>query len=394
MKPVRQKKYPHVTICVDRAQSYGGEILKGITKYVNVFGPWTLSIDPRFHGEYEAGWLKNWRGDGMIAYVEDPRLAKALKKACIPVVEVFGHRYDLELPQVCPHGLVSGQLAAQHLIDRKFTEFAFCGYRDQQWSEMRQEGFVAAVKKAGFSARTHLVPRQSKTLAQADSIQEQLNEWITRLPLPIGIMACSDRHAQRVLVACRLANISVPEEIAIIGSGNDEELCHLSHPALSSVIYDTERVGYQAAQLLDQIMAGKAKAAKLRTTFIPPLGIATRRSTEVMAIQDRLVANVVRFIREHACDGLSVDRILSEFDISRSTFYRHFENVMGRSPHEEILRMQLERTKNLLTHTSLAIERIAELSGFPNTEYLYVAFKREIGQTPRDYRQRNLKSAG
>src|SRR5690242_2126845 len=131
MKPVPHRKSLHVAICFDRAQKYSDQILKGITKYVNIYGPWSLTLDPRFYGEYEQNWLTNWHGDGILAYVEDLRLAKVLKHSRIPVVEVFGHRYDLGLPQVCPEGRASGQLAAQHLIERKFQQFAFCGYRNQ-----------------------------------------------------------------------------------------------------------------------------------------------------------------------------------------------------------------------------------------------------------------------
>jgi LacI family transcriptional regulator len=378
----------NVAICVDRAQGYGSYVLKGISKYVQIYGPWTLSIDPGFFGDYKRGWVENWRGDGLLAYIEDRRLARAIREAGIPVVEIFGHRFDLELPQISPDGRLNGQVAAQHLLERKFQQFAFCGYLNHPWSEQRQAGFIETIQKAGFSPLVHLVQRRGATLAQAGDMQRQVNEWIAQLPRPIAIMACSDRHAQRVLAACRLANFSVPEEVAIMGSGNDEELCHLSNPPLTSVLYDTERIGYEAAQMLHQLILGNTKAKDLGTVFIPPMGVVARRSTDVMAIHDSLIANTVRFIRENACRGISVEQILSEFKISKSTLYRRFEAVMGRSPHDEILRVQLERARNLLSQTDFPIERIAEMSGFQNTEYLYVAFKREVGMTPREYRLR------
>jgi LacI family transcriptional regulator len=388
MKPLPQRNLLKVVICIDRGQKYGGDVLKGITKYVNVYGPWSLLIDPRFYGEYERGWLKNWQGDGMLAYVEDLRLARLLKDSGIPVVEIFGHRYDLGLPQVSPDGKEIGRLAAQHLLERNFRHFAYFGYQDHQWSERRQQGFVETVNAAGFQVEVHLVKRNYKTLSHAQSIQRQLGRQILQLPLPIGILACSDRHAQRILVACHEANISLPEEVALIGTGNDEELCHLSNPPLSSVMHDTERIGYEAARLLDQMMAGKVMARDIGTIFVPPVGIAVRRSTEVMAIHDRVVANMVRFIREHAFSGMDVSQMAAELGVSRSTFYRRFQSVLGHSPHEELLRIQLHRARDLLLQTDLAIERIAEMSGFQNTEYFYVAFKRETGMTPRAYRLR------
>src|SRR5204863_521920 len=147
----------------------------------------------------------------------------------------------------------------KHLLERNFKNFAFCGYAGHPWSMHREQGFAEELQKAGFCPRVLAIDRVNATLSQSDHMQQQLNEWITQLPLPIGIMACSDRHAQRIMIACRLANLSVPEEVAIIGSGNDEELCHLSNPPLTSVIYDTERIGYDAAHLLHKLMTGRIK---------------------------------------------------------------------------------------------------------------------------------------
>lgn len=385
MKAVRQIKHPSIALCVDRSQGYGSTVLRGVAKYVETYGPWSLFIDVRFSGDYAQNWLRQWKGDGILAYVEDARLARTLRNSSIPTVEMFGHRYDLGLPQVCPDNEAIGRMAAQHLLERKFRHFTFCGYSGRPFSEYRQKGFTEALEQAGFPCEVRVVPRHAGVLKQWHSMQQLLVNWIVGLPKPNGIMACSDRHAQRVLDACRRANISVPEEIAVIGSGNDEELCRLSNPPLTSVAYDIERVGFEAAQLLHQFLQGDKKK-KMSQLLIPPVGIVTRKSTDITAISDQFIASTVRHIREHACSGLTVNEILSEFRISRSAFYGRFEKAMARSPHDEILRVKLERAKNLLTQTDLAIERIAEMSGFNNTEYLYVAFKRSVGITPRHYR--------
>ncbi|MBA4150765.1 MAG: DNA-binding transcriptional regulator [Verrucomicrobia bacterium] len=390
MKAGRQIKHPSIALCVDRSQGYGSTVLRGVAKYVETYGPWALFIDMRFSGDYAQNWLRQWKGDGILAYVEDARLARTLRNSSIPTVEMFGHRYDLGLPQVCPDNEGIGKLAAHHLLERKFRHFTFCGYSGRPFSGLRQKGFVETLEKAGFPCAVHLVPRHAGVLKQWHSMQQLLVPWLVELPKPNGIMACSDRHAQRVLDACRRANISVPEEIAVIGSGNDEELCRLSNPPLTSVTYDIERAGFEAAQLLHQLLEGK-KHETLPQILIPPNGIVTRKSTDITAIDDQFVASTVRHIREHACNGLTVNEILSEFRISRSAFYGKFEKAMGRSPHDEILRVKLERARNLLTQTDLAIERIAEMSGFDNTEYLYVVFKRSLGMTPRQHRLQHGK---
>lgn len=385
MNASQQSKHPSIALCVDRSQGYGSTVLRGVAKYVETYGPWSLFIDVRFSGDYAQNWLRQWKGDGILAYVEDSRLARTLRNSAIPTVEMFGHRYDLGLPQVCPDNEAIGRMAAQHLLDRKFRHFTFCGYSGRPFSAFRQHGFAGALYNAGFSCAVHLVPRHAGVLKQWHSMQQELIHWLAGLPKPNGIMACSDRHAQRVLDACRRANISVPEEIAVIGAGNDEELCRLSNPPLTSVSYDIERVGFEAAQLLHQLLEGK-KHKTLPQVLVPPVGIVTRKSTDITAIDDQFIASTVRHIRENACAGLTVNEVLSEFRISRSSFYARFEKAMGRSPHDEILRVKLERARNLLTQTDLAIERIAEMSGFNNTEYLYVAFKRLLGITPRQYR--------
>jgi LacI family transcriptional regulator len=381
------KSCPRVALCIDRAQGYGSTILRGIARYVETFGPWSLYIDPRFLGDYAQNWIEQWDGDGILGYIEDPRLAKAVRRSGKPLVEMFGHRHDLKLPQVCTDNQAIGRLAAQHLVERKFRHFSYCGYQGMPWSDLRQEGFVETIRKAGFRASVHLLTRQARTLSQWGKMQHPLLEWVRSLPLPNGIMACSDRHAQRILDACRRAGISVPEEVAVIGAGNDEELCRLSDPPLTSVIYDTERIGYTAAEKLGRLMSGEDCMTAPVTTFIPPLGIATRRSTEITAIDDRLMANVVRYIREHATEGLKVKQITGAFHISRSALYRRFQNALGRAPHEEIFRVQMERARALLKQTDLTVERVSEMSGFENPEYLYVVFKRETGMTPRQFRK-------
>jgi LacI family transcriptional regulator len=222
---------------------------------------------------------------------------------------------------------------------------------------------------------------------QWEHVQQQLTAWIRQLPKPVGLMACSDHHAQRILDACQRARLAVPEEVAVIGVDDDEEICRLSNPPLTSVILNSEKAGYEGAKLLAKLMRGRGKSGKPEVFLIPPVGIATRRSTDVTAINDPLIANAARFIRERACRGVTVEELLSEFKTSRSVFYQRFHDTLGRSPHYEILRVQLDRVKNLLCQTTLPLKTIAEMAGFNNPNYLSVAFKREVGQTPGEFRR-------
>ncbi len=382
-----RKKYSRVAVCVDKARNYGRGVLRGIAQYVETFGPWSLSVDQQAAGTFANEWLHDWQGDGILAYIDDAPLAEHLRASKIPTVELFAYRRDLKLPQVGNDDVAIGRLAAEHLLERRFTHFAFAGYPDEPWVERRQHGFSENLDRAGFDHKTFLCARRPQTMIEWEQIQQSMADWIRSLPKPIGVMACSDRHAQRVLDACGRACAIVPEEVAVIGVDNDEETCRLSSPPLTSVIENSTKIGYEAARLLDQLMKGTLKPKNMPPILVAPIGIATRRSTEVTAINDWLVADAVRFIREHACDGLKVETLVAEFGVSRSVFYERFLNAMNRSPHQEILRVQLEKTKRLLTETDFSLEKITELAGFQHPANMSATFKREVGMNPSVYRK-------
>lgn len=391
MKPASSSEtnsIPHVAVCVDQFRSHGRGVMRGIADYVDTYGPWSLFIDPLADSHYPQGRSENWRGEGILTYIEDARRAERLRRTGIPTVELFGYRLDGILPMVAPDDVAVGRLGAEHLLERHFRHFAFCGYKNDLWSHRRHEGFAAALVEAGCSPPTHVSTPRPSTLAEWEHVQQQLTAWIRDLRKPVGLMACSDHHAQRVLDACQRAGLSVPEEVAVVGVDDDEEICRLSNPPLTSVILNSEKAGYEGARLLAKLMAGRGAAGrKPEVLLIPPAGVATRRSTDITAINDPLIANAARVIREKACHGVTVEELLAEFNTSRSVFYQRFHDTLGRSPHYEILRVQLERVKNLLRQSSLPLKTIAEMAGFNNPNYLSVAFKREVGMTPGEFRR-------
>ena len=216
---------------------------------------------------------------------------------------------------------------------------------------------------------------------------EEISSWVAGLPKPIGIFACYDFRGRQVLDACRRRNIVVPEAVAVIGMDNDELLCSLANPPLSSVIPNTHRTGYEAAALLDRLMSGERFAPDAH--FIEPLGIATRQSTDVLAIEDANVARAVRFIRERACDGISVKDVLRAAPQSRRVLETRFQKLIGRTPHEEIIRVRLDRARTLLAETDLPLAVIAQRAGFAHVEYLSVVFKKHVGMPPSKFRAFN-----
>jgi LacI family transcriptional regulator len=283
------------------------------------------------------------------------------------------------------------RLAVEHLAERGFRRFAYCGYAGANYSERRLKYFPGFVAETGGSAVVYQSPPPNQ--AAGLSVREQhavlfeleLLGWLQQLPRPIGIMACNDTRGQQVLNACRELGIAVPEEIAVIGVDNDELLCDLSSPPLSSVAPDTERIGYQAAELLDRMMDGGPSPGP--KTFIEPRGVVTRQSTDVLAIDDAEVALAVRFIREHACEGIDVNDVVARVDLSRRSLERRFRKHLDRSPNEEIVRVQVQRVRELLTGTDLPLGTIARMAGFTHAEYMSAVFRKYVGQLPRLYRK-------
>ena len=214
-------------------------------------------------------------------------------------------------------------------------------------------------------------------------------QWVEHLPRPIGIMACYDIKAQQLLDVCRELDVAVPEEIAVVGVDDDRLLCDLANPPLSSVIPNSHRTGYKAASLLDRMMAGKDVLQEAH--LIEPLGIQIRQSSDTLAIDDPDVAAAVRFIREHATAGIDVSDVLQVVPLSRRTLESRFRRIVNRTPHQEIMRVRIERVKRLLSDTNYSLAEIAGRTGFEHVEYLSVAFKREVGQTPREF-SRNART--
>ena len=381
------RRIPHVAVAVDKSRSYGRGLLAGIADYVETRGRWSLYVEPQSAGTYARGWLRGWRGDGVLAYIEDPGLARRLFRSGIPVVELFAHRLDLGLPMVGNDDEAIGSLAADHLLACQLRRFAFSGYPGEAWVERRFTGFARTLGRQGFRVTRFRGSREAGSPARWEREQAELTAGLLALQRPAGLFACSDRHAQRVLDACRRAGIPVPDQLAVIGVDNDEETCRLSDPPLTSVKDDPRRIGFEAARLLDHLMSRSGhRLPTLR--LIPPLGIASRRSTDVTAVEDLKIAEAMRAIRQRACDGLRVEDLIREAHLSRAAFYRRFRAALGRRPHEELLRTRLSRVKDLLLQTSRTIEEIAAQTGFDHPEYLSAVFRRETGRTPGAFRQR------
>ncbi len=371
-----------VALLIETSNAYARGLLQGIVHYIREHRPWSFHLMEQGRGDDPPAWLAAWQGDGIIARIETPRIARAVRRAGLPTVDVSAARLVPELPWVETDDAEIARLAAEHLLERGFKHFAFCGDARFNWSAWREEQFRARVAAAAQTLHVFKAPAAATGDVAAEAAA--LRRWVTALPKPIGIFACYDIRGQQVLDACRGAGLAVPGDVAVLGVDNDALLCDLAAPPMSSVIPNTHRTGYEAAALLDRMMAGKT--VRPVAHLIPPLGVAARQSTDVLAVDDREIARAVQFIREHACEGINVSDVLGAVPLSRRVLEQRFQRLLGRTPREEILHVRLGRVRQLLAETDLALYQIAERTGFEHVEYLSVVFKRETGKTPRDYR--------
>lgn len=329
-------------------------------------------------------WLRDWPGDGIIARVENERIAEALLATRLPVVDVSAALRAVPFPRVVTDSDAVTRLAAKHLLERGFNHFGYCGRPDFLWSKQRETLFKKHLQAAGFRCDVFSHPPATRKTSRVEAEVHAIARWLDKLPKPVGVLACYDARGQQVLEACQLAGLAVPEQVAVIGVHNDELLCDLCDPPLTSVIPNSRRTGHFAASLLARMIRGE----KIPTTVhqIEPIGVAERQSTDVVAVADPKVSAAVRFIRERAHSNITIGEVLRAVPMSRTVLERKFQQLLGETPHAYVQRVRLAHVKTLLATTDLPIGAIAERCGFEHTEYMSVAFRRATGLSPRDYR--------
>lgn len=360
-------------------------ILRGIKEYAEMKPDWILlPLAPDPHAVRELAALKP---AGIVAHLYSAKVAERLRALRRPMVNVSSVLADLPLPRVGVDDEEVGRLAALHLLERGFTSFGFVGHRRHAYSLERERGFRAEIQGASHALTCYHEPRDRpfSPTGHLWALDRELQSWVAGLRKPVGIFAPNDIWGVQLAEVCRQLALRVPEDVALVGVDNDDLLCNLSRPALSSIALPAERIGYEAAALLDRLLA-RAKAPH-RTLLLPPLGVVARRSTDALILDDADVAAAVRFIREHSHRPLRVADVLAEVPVSRRGLERRFRAVLQRGLGEEIRRAHLERARELLTRTEMPLSEVARCSGFASGAHLSIVFRQEMGLTPRDYRR-------
>ena len=378
-------KPPRVALIIETSVIYGRRILSGIARYLRSHHRWSVFLEQHELGTPPPAWLSSGKWDGILSRPSDPAMAHLFRKMGVPVVDLNDLYEDLGLPWVGSDHAGIGRLGAAHLLERGYRRFAFASFAGELWAAQRRDGFRALIESKGFPVSVYESPWRGSDTPRWDKDMQHIVRWLGGLPQPLALMTCNDVRGLHVLDACARLGAPVPEQVAVVGVDNEEILCELCTPPLSSVEPDAEGIGYAAAELLDAIMAGDSPRPK--RISIEPVRVMVRRSTEALAIEDRLVATAIRFIREQAVFGCNVSDVLRHVRASRSCLERRFRQHLKCSPQAEIRAVQLGRVKQLLIETDFTLERIAELSGFEHPEYMCVVFKRAYGLPPGQYRR-------
>jgi LacI family transcriptional regulator len=362
-------------------------MLKGIAHYERTHQLWAAFHDDQARAETDPRWLQSKKWHGVISRHTTPGLVQMCAKLKIPLVDVNDVPPFPGVPKIRPDNVGIGHLGAEHFLERGHQHFGFAGFSNDGWSCERREGFVEALRLAGRKCDVFDVnyPGDLTPVWDVEQITA-LSDWISRLPKPVGVMACFDLRAQQLISAAQASNVLVPEEIAVLGANNDPIRCELSYPPLSSVAPNAFQSGYRAAEVLAGILAGRHPTNLDQR--IEPLGVVTRPSTDVLAINDRNVATALSFIRERACQGITVEQVVAHAHASRSQLEKKFRHHLGRSPQAEIRRVQVAKIRQLLFETDFPLKKIAELTGFEHVEYMCVLFKRLTSDSPGIYRKK------
>ena len=382
-------KIPRVILLIETSCAYGRRLLRGIGKYSRLNGPWAFYRAAPFYRERASrekilSRLKTWGADGLI--IREPKQNEEIVQMGLPTI--ISPKIDDKIPGVpmiytdCEG---AGKLTAMHLLERGFTKFAYCGFDEMPWSRDRATSFAKYIKEAGYKTHFYKRPR-SKALRSWENEQGRVAEWLRSLPRPIGLMACNDECGQNVIEACKQAGFRVPEEVAVIGVDNDELVCDLSDPPLSSVALNTERAGYEAAELLDKLMHGEEMNDQV--IIDQATHIATRQSTDMLSIGDHDVAKAVNYIRRNARQTIRVADVVAATTTSRRGLQQRFRKVLGRSVHDEIRRVRIQQVMQMLVETNLPVSRIARMLGYTGFEHISRYFRQEMSMSPLTYRKK------
>ncbi|RLM18758.1 XylR family transcriptional regulator [Brenneria alni] len=385
-----EKRY-RIALLFNANKVYDRQVVEGVGEYLQASQcDWDIFIEEDFRCRIDN--IKDWLGDGVIADFDDQEIIRLLQNIHVPLVGVGGSYHNpADYPPVHyiatdNHALVES--AFMHLKSKGINRFAFYGLPasgGKGWAQEREQAFRQLVATGQYQGVVYQGMETSPDNWQ--HAQNRLADWLQTLPPQTGIIAVTDSRARHLLQVCEHLNIPVPEKLCVIGIDNEELIRYLSRVALSSVAQGTRQMGYRAAKLLHQLLLN-GNELPLQRILVPPVRVVERRSTDYRSVHDPAVIQAMHFIRYHACKGIKVEQVLDTVGMSRSNLEKRFKDEIGQTIHGVIHAEKLDRARNLLVSTSLSINEISVMCGYPSLPYFYAVFKKGYDITPKEYRDR------
>ncbi|MBI1769632.1 MAG: DNA-binding transcriptional regulator [Bacteroidetes bacterium] len=382
-----------VILLTDFSEEYFKGLLRGITKYSKEHGPWVFCRMPTFYRETKGidgilSWAQEWGANGIIGQFYNGSDVNKIVKAGIPVIaQDFIERFT-EIPNISGGAYdEAGKMGAEYFLKKGFKNFAFYGFKNIVWSRERAEGFEKTLKTKGYEVH-YFEHRKSRSRELWYYKPSSLSKWLKSLPKPIAIMACDDNQGQHITQACRHLEIRIPEEVAVLGVDNDEMICNLSDPPLSSISLDAEKGGYDAAELLHKMMKNKTK--DFYDIQVMPMQVITRHSTDIYATNDIHISSTLRYIHQNINTHLHVEQILKQIPISRRSLEKRFQQVTGFPVYKYIYNLRIEKFAQKLLETDKAVFEIALDIGLEDGKNISRTFKKIKGCTPHEFRKKYL----
>jgi len=344
---------------------------------------WHLDLQMELSGEVP----RDWNGEGVITLLGGRQdLSRFVQRVGCPTVCATLNEPALELPRVDVDCVAIGRLAAIHFLEKGFANFAWYSDRYQVVEQLRCDSFSETVSQAGRDCTRlvweHQQGRRKNTWANR---QVWLARKLSQLPRPLAVFSVDDTNAVEIVEAAARAELTIPDQVAVLGTG-DLDLFRESTPVtLSSVQVDFDRLAREATILLDRLMNGAVPPAE--PILIPPSGIASRHSTDTIAVEHPQVARAVKFMIAHFAEPVGAREIVGATEMSQSRLYKAFQQHLGMSPVAVLARIRLEKAERLLRDTPLKIRVIADECGFGDPINLYRAFQRRHGVSPRYFRR-------
>ncbi|MBK1875916.1 AraC family transcriptional regulator [Pelagicoccus mobilis] len=381
---------PKVALLLQGVRHYEREMLSGIANYANLHGPWQFYRNVSYLSEEKITPTKlidSWQPDAMIIRESTPHYYDEILTRRIPIIYSPTTEPRPDVSNIIVDDEAVGALAAQHLYENGFRNFAFCGINTLFfWSRRRCQGFCDKAHAYGQAAHVFDSPQGEEFLSWNKGFSK-LKDWLAALPAHTGIMVCTDDFALLVQEACIAIGRSVPDEIAIIGVGNDESVCELATTPLSSVELNIKRAGYDAAKhIADRL---KQTPPPPTDIIIPPLGIAARRSTDAKETQDPVVSKAISYILKRINHPIEVSDIVDQVHLSRRTLYDRFQRATGQTISNYIRNRRLEHFSKLLLETNLTVSEISYTMGYESDTNVARLFKKHYGLTPLAYRRKH-----